>query len=88
MFRVTVFSKSFDEAVGSAAPAEIEAEFRRRTWHRNPRASWDGSTLRLTVENDFDVDGAATLDEFADSLQICLDCDGDLEFDIESVEKL
>lgn len=87
MFRITTISRTLPAEVGSVAPQDIEAEFRRRDWHKNPRSWWDGSALRLTVENDFDADGRATLDEFADALQICLDFDGDLDFDIESVER-
>ena len=83
-----MISRTLPQAIGALAPPEIEAEFReRRDWHKNPRASWDGAALRLTVENDFDADGLATLDEFGDALQICLDYDGDLDFDVESVER-
>jgi hypothetical protein len=86
MFRITLKSTNLPTSVGASAPPDLEAEFLKRDWHQNPRASWDGEVLRLTVDNDFDTNGLATLDEFADALQICLDYDGDLEFDVESIE--
>lgn len=87
MFRITLKSTGLPDRVGSVAPADLEAEFKERHWHQNPRASWDGSVLRLTVENDFDANGLATLDEFSDALVACLDWDGDISFDIESIER-
>ena len=87
MFRMTLKSTDLPAVVGSAAPPDIEEEFRKRHWHQNPKSSLAGSILRISVENHFDVDGLATLDEFADSLAACLAFDGDLNFDVESVER-
>ncbi len=42
--------------------------------------SWDGKHLTLSVENDFDRDGRAVMDEFSDeiSASICEGFDGDV----------
>ena len=87
MFRVTLKSTDLPADIGSAAPPDLEEEFRNRDWHKNPKSWWDGSVLRLSVENDFDANGLATLDEFADALAARLPYDGDINFDVESVER-
>ena len=69
MYRVTVECQGVALSLGGEAAADIEREFREhRTWHYNPGCSFADGILALTVENDFDADGSATLDEFADCI--------------------
>ena len=69
MYRVTVECQEVAQWLGDEAAADIEREFREhRTWHYNPGCSFAAGILALTVENDFDADGSATLDEFADCI--------------------
>lgn len=69
MFRVIVECNGIGSTVGTEAAAEIEQEFRdHRNWHENATCSFANDILRLVVENDFDADGTATLDEFGDSI--------------------
>ena len=69
MYRVTVECHGLAQSVGEEAAADIEREFgEHRTWHQRPACSFADSILTLTVENDFDADGRATLDEFADCI--------------------
>lgn len=52
---------------GSAADAaNIAEEFSHRPWHKNVACTWDGRTLRLEADNDYDLDGLALLDELSD----------------------
>jgi hypothetical protein len=65
---------------GAEAAKDIAANFAERTWHKNATCSWDGSSLTLSVENDFDRDGRAVMDEFSDEMAACIrgGFDGDL----------
>ena len=42
--------------------------------------SWEENHLTLSVENDFDPDGRAVMDEFSDEISVCIrgGFDGDL----------
>ncbi len=73
------------ESEGSSAPVEIEEEFGHRSWHSNASCTWDGKALRLTIENDFDSNGAASLDEFGDAVNACVNYSGEIAFTINSV---
>ena len=66
--------------VGAEGAKSITANFAKRNWHRNALCSWDGESLRLTLENDFDRQGRATMDEFSDEIAACIPggFDGDL----------
>jgi hypothetical protein len=67
----------------------ITSDFRmNRTWHQNAVCTWDGRSLHLTVENDFDKNGLATLDEFSDELSACLEDGGYGDLVIVSVEPI
>lgn len=69
MYRVTVECEGVAGHVGSEGAADIEQEFRaHRTWHERPLCTFTDGALTLIVENDFDRDGRATLDEFCDCL--------------------
>ena len=67
----------------------ITSAFRtNRSWHQNAECTWDGASLHLSVENDFDKNGLATWDEFSDEITACIEAlfDGDLV--IVSVEPI
>lgn len=69
MYRVTIECEGVAPAVGADGARDIEQEFRKhRIWHQRPSCSFSGGVLRLVVDNDFDSNGTATLDEFADSI--------------------
>ena len=69
MYRVTVECRGVAQSAGDEAAADIEREFREhRTWHQKAACSFADGILALTVENDFDANGSATLDEFADCI--------------------
>jgi hypothetical protein len=54
------------------ATLDITDEFQQRPWHQNVRCSWDGRTLRLEADNDYDERGLALLDEFSDAVVACV----------------
>ena len=70
------------EAEGTVAAADIATEFaEHRTHHQNVRCDYAAGNLTLTVENDFDENGLATVDEFSDciSAYIAQPFDGSIE---------
>jgi len=69
------------------SPDHILAEFKQRPWHQKPRCTWQESKLILVVENDYDHDGAALLDEYWDAVHACVNWSGSIRFEV-SVETL
>jgi hypothetical protein len=67
-------------ASGVDGAKRITENFAKRTWHKNATCSWDENQLTLSVENDFDQDGRAVMDEFSDEISACTreGFDGDL----------
>jgi hypothetical protein len=67
-------------ALGAEGAKSITANFAKRTWHKNATCRWDGNYLTLSVENDFDRDGRAVMDEFSDEISACIPggFDGDI----------
>jgi hypothetical protein len=86
MFRTILTCEGLTESEGVIAPADIEEEFTHRPWHANVRCMWNGHQLRLTLENDFDATGQASLDEFSDAIHACINYSGEISLNIESVE--
>jgi hypothetical protein len=41
-------------------------------WGQNVACSWDGQTLTLQADNDFDEKGLALMDEFSDAIAACI----------------
>lgn len=69
MYRITIICNGLSFEDGKEASEDITKEFREhRDWHNNAVCLWDGETLMLTIENEFDSNGLATLDEFSDCL--------------------
>ena len=89
MYRVTIVCKGLSAEEGKKASEDIAQEFREhRDWHKNPECIWDGKKIVLTVENDFDNDGLATLDEFGDCLAAYVKDYFDCTVTIDSVTRI
>ena len=89
MFRVTLVCHGLPASAGPEAARDITKEFaEHRSWHKKVRCDWDGTNLVLQAENDFDVDGKATLDEFSDSVFAYVVEPGEFRITTESVEDL
>jgi len=92
--RLCIYGPGLDEPVArdSRPPPllqRIASNFRKnRTWHQNAVWTWDGASLHLSVENDFDKNGLATSDEFSDEITACVRDGFDGELVIVSVETL
>jgi hypothetical protein len=73
---------------GAQAATDITDEFKHRPWHQNVTCKWDGSSLILQAENDFDDRGLALMDEFSDAISAYVreHFDGDIR--VVSVEEI
>lgn len=72
MYRIKLACDGIPPSAGPQAAIDIAEEFTHRPWHQNVRCSWDGFSLTLTAENDFDENGRALLDEFTDAVVACI----------------
>ena len=88
MYRIILVCEGVPPQSGASAARDIAEEFTHRPWHKDVSCVWDGSTLVLQAENDFDSNGLALLDEFSDAISACIadGFEGDLK--ILSVRKL
>src|ERR1700692_2443948 len=79
-YRAVLQCDGVPPAFGAEGAKCITANFASRTWHKNATCSWDGNYLTLSVENDFDRDGRAVMDELSDEVSACTrgGFDGDL----------
>jgi hypothetical protein len=79
-YRLTLTCDGVPPSAGGKAAIDITDSFRKRPWHRTANCAWDGESLILTAENDFDPDGRALMDEFADEISASIvgGFDGDL----------
>jgi hypothetical protein len=84
MYKARVSCKGLSHDEGAPAPEDILDEFTRRPWHKNVRCEWDGASLWLEAENDYDADGMALLDEFSDAVLACINARGTVRFTVES----
>jgi hypothetical protein len=71
-YRAVLQCDGVPPAAGAEGAKCITANFAKRTWHKNAICSWDGNYLTLSVENDFDRDGLAAMDEFSDEISACI----------------
>jgi hypothetical protein len=72
VFKLKLVCEGVPNHLGSEAAVDITEEFTHRPWHQNVICSWDGSSLILEAENDFDLDGLALQDEFSDAICACI----------------
>jgi hypothetical protein len=81
MYRIILVCKGVPTHAGAAGARDISEEFTHRPWQQNVTCVWDGSQLILQVDNDFDSNGLALIDEFSDAISACVEggFDGDIE---------
>ena len=68
MYRIILVCEGVPPHAGASAARDITEEFTHRPWHKDVSCVWDGSTLVLQADNDFDSKGLALLDEFSDAI--------------------
>lgn len=88
MFKARVSCRGLSRDEGAPAPEDILEEFVHRPWHKNVRSEWDGVSLWLEAENDYDADGMALLDEFSDAVVACVNAKGTISFAVEYVREV
>jgi hypothetical protein len=71
-YRVTLSCDGLSSRTGAQAAIDIAEEFTHRPWQENLECTWDGTSLVLVAENDFDPDGRALSDEFSDAITTCI----------------
>lgn len=92
MYRIVLICAGVAETAGTEGAACIQEEFAlHRPWHQNVRCTFLDGCLTLTVENDFDDNGLASMDEFSDLISACIAVefygdDGDMR--IQSITKI
>jgi hypothetical protein len=84
MYKARVSCSGLSHGEGAPAPDDILEEFMHRPWHKNVRCEWDGVSLWLEAENDYDANGMALLDEFSDAVMACISARDTLRFAVES----
>ena len=88
MYRVVLASACVTPEAAEEAARDITKEFKHRTWHSNVKCNWDGVRLVLQVDNDFDSNGLALLDEFSGAISAYIREPVDGEIKILSVTTL
>lgn len=86
MYRISLICHGVPHDHGANAATDVTEEFTHRPWHQAVQCSWDGKILQLTAENDYDVDGLALSDEFADAITACIAPALDGQVEILSVQ--
>jgi hypothetical protein len=71
-YRVVLACDGVPLDAGPRGAVDIAEEFTHRPWHQNVTCTWDGQSLILEAENDFDADGLALMDEFSDAISACI----------------
>ena len=67
MYRVTIEFSGVPPSAGPALARDITEDFRQHYPHEhNVICAFDGETLTLVAENDYDSDGLNLMDEFSD----------------------
>jgi hypothetical protein len=72
MYHIVLECELMDVPAGPQAATEIAEEFMHRPWHQNVTCTWNGKTLRLEADNDYDANGLALSDEFSDAITACV----------------
>lgn len=88
MFKARVSCRGLLHEEAVSAPKDILEEFSHRPWHANVRCEWDGASLWLEAENDYDANGLALLDEFSDTVVVYVQASGTISFAVESVQEV
>jgi len=86
MYRIVLSCKGISKSAAKSGIADIAQEFVERPWHKNVQCRWNGSSVMLQADNDFDSSGQALLDEFSDVVCACIPIETTtISFAIESV---
>jgi len=89
MYRLKLICKGVPEAAGVEGALEISYEFAvHRTWWENVTCRWEGISLVLEADSDFDSDGRALLDEFYDCVAAFIEGQFSCDISIESVTRV
>jgi hypothetical protein len=72
LYRIVLACDGVPALAGPQGAIDIAEEFTHRPWHQNVTCSWDGRSLILAAENDYDEKGLALLDEFSDAVVACI----------------
>lgn len=80
MYRITLECDGVPVMAGQEAARDITEEFRTNYHHeKNVVCSWDGRTLRLVSENDYDSEALNLTDQFSDTIAVYIEpFDGDI----------
>jgi hypothetical protein len=73
---------------GTQAAIDIMEEFRHRRWHENVNCDWNGASLVLSADNDYDPQGKALMDEFSDAIAACISNGFDGQIRVASITEL
>jgi hypothetical protein len=87
-FRIVLACDGVPTNAGPLAAVNITEEFTRRPWRQDVTCTWDGQSLILQAENDFDPDGLALIDEFSDAISACIHDGFDGDIRIAAVTEL
>jgi len=71
-FHIVLACDGVPTDAGPLAAVNITGEFARRPWHQDVTCTWDGQSLILQAENNFDPEGLALMDEFSDAISACI----------------
>jgi hypothetical protein len=80
MYHISVSCLGLTDQECITAVPDILEEFSHRDWHMDPHCNYNDSVLTLTVINDFDENGQATIDEFIDAVHACIKFNGTIRF--------
>jgi hypothetical protein len=87
-YRISLSCGGVPVDVGPQAAIDITEEFTHHRWHENAECGWDGASLLLSAENDFDAGGLALMDEFSDAIAACIADGFDGDIRVLSITKL
>ncbi len=87
-YRVTLACDGVPANEATQAATDIAQKFKDRPWHKNVTCKWDGRSLILQAENDFDHQGLALSDEFSDVISACVRTSFDGDIRVLSVDKI
>ena len=71
-YRIVLACDGVPAPAGQQGAIDITEEFTHRPWHQNVTCTWDGQSLILQADNDYDPDGLALMDEFSDAISACI----------------
>ncbi len=86
-YRVVLACDGIPANEAPQAAIDIAEQFKQRPWHQNVTCKWDGHSLILQAENDYDDQGLALRDEFSDLISACVRTPFDGDIRILSVKK-